>query len=508
MTREEQNMNNAKTRTRKIAFVLFVCFLLMGGGVVCTDSQDQKERSLSQGEREKQFSSLFDVHPAFAQAGDKTLADIAESRIDGVVNISSTRIRSGDGRQLSPFFDHPFFRDFFGPDLFPRIPRERREKSLGSGVIVSADGTVLTNNHVVENAEEILVTLADGREFDAKIVGTDPQSDVAVIRLEEVPEDLELIPLGDSAGLRMGDVVLAIGNPFGLSHTVTMGIVSATGRANVGIADYEDFIQTDAAINPGNSGGALINLKGELVGINTAIVSRTGGYQGIGFAIPSNMAKAVMESLIEHGKVVRGWLGVMIQEIDRDLAEAMDLDSTQGVLISDVIKDSPADRAEMERGDVVVKFNGKDVDSPAHLKNMVAAMGPDARVDVVVLRDGEEEKLTLTLGELTEDRMKIGKAETDEGMLSGLTLAPLSPSLRSQYNIPSRIQSGVVITQVEPGSRAQQSGLQAGDVILEINHSRVDSTQDFKEAYNKADERILLLVSRGGNTIYLVLNKS
>jgi serine protease Do len=416
-------------------------------------------------------------------------------------------IRSGDGRPLSPFFDHPFFRDFFGPDLFPRVPRERREKSLGSGVIVSTDGIVLTNNHVVENAEEILVTLADGREFDAEVVGADPQSDVAVIRLKEEPEDLAPVPLGDSGDLRMGDVVLAVGNPFGLSHTVTMGIVSATGRANVGIADYEDFIQTDAAINPGNSGGALINLKGQLVGINTAIVSRTGGYQGIGFAIPANMARAVMQSLMKHGRVVRGWLGVMIQEIDRDLAEAMDLESVKGVLVSDVVEDSPAKKGGLKRGDVILKFNDEDVESTGQLRNMVAILGPDAQVNLVVLRDDEKETIRLTLGELTEDRMKVARAQTDGGMLGGLTLAPLSPSLKSKFNIPSKVPSGVVITHVEPGSGAHGAGLQPGDVVLEINNKGIDSVQNFKEAYNRADGGLLLLISRQGSTFYLVLNK-
>ena len=262
------------------------------------------------------------------ESGRSVIADIAESRISGVVNISSTKVtHTKTGQYFNPFFNDPFFREFFG-HRFYGIPEERREKSLGSGVIVSEDGLVLTNNHVVENAAEILVTLSDKRELEAEIVGTDPKSDVAIIRLKGNTKDLTPVPIGNSGELRLGDIVLAIGNPFGLDHTVTMGIVSAKGRANVGITDYEDFIQTDAAINPGNSGGALINMKGELVGINTAIVSKSGGYQGIGFAIPSNMAKAVMESLVKYGKVVRGWLGVSTQDLDQDLdrVRIVDLD--------------------------------------------------------------------------------------------------------------------------------------------------------------------------------------
>ena len=252
-----------------------------------------------------------------------------------------------------------------------------RENSLGSGVIVRKSGVILTNNHVIEGASKIRVTLSDGRDFDAEVVGADPKSDIAVIKMLKPPKDLAPIALGDSDSLRLGEMVVAIGNPFGLGHTVTMGIVSAKGRANVGIVDYEDFIQTDAAINPGNSGGALIDLQGRLIGINTAIASRSGGYQGIGFAVPSNMARAVMNSLLKHGRVVRGWLGVAIQPVTKDLQRAMGLKTTKGVLISDVMQDSPAARSGIKRGDVI-ELAGETLRDPVHLRNRVAAAGSGA----------------------------------------------------------------------------------------------------------------------------------
>ena len=497
-----------KSQMRRVSFVIIIACALFGVGISCRDQGNTDSHAPSTMEHPRPSYEVFNVHPAFAESGESTLADVAESRINSVVNISSTKVIQEKGeRFLSPFFDDPFFRDFFGPRFFHGIPRERREKSLGSGVIVAEDGIVLTNNHVVENAEEIRVTLVDEREFDAEIVGTDPKSDVAVIRLKGKIENLQPIPFGDSNSLRLGDVVLAIGNPFGLSHTVTMGIVSAKGRANVGIADYEDFIQTDAAINPGNSGGALINLRGELVGINTAIVSRSGGYQGIGFAIPSNMAKAVMESLIKHGKVLRGWLGVVIQDINKDLADAMKLTTTKGILISDVTKDSPAEKAGIKRGDVIVKLNGEEMTTTGHLRNLVATLGAGAKVVITILRDGREKDVTLTLAEMPEDLGKMGKVETDEGILGGLTLAPPDPGLRDKFDIPAQIRYGLVVTHIELGSPAQQAGFQVGDLILEIDRKKIDSLETFKNVYKRARGKILLLLYRQGATMYLALRK-
>ncbi|MBU0943208.1 MAG: DegQ family serine endoprotease [Proteobacteria bacterium] len=435
------------------------------------------------------------------------IADIAESRVAGVVNISSTKLITNDTSQLMhPFFNDPFFRDFFG-ERFSNIPKERRQRSLGSGVIVSADGLVLTNNHVVENAEEILVTLSDKREFKAEIVGTDPKSDLAVIRLKGDIKDLTAMPIGNSGELRLGDIVLAIGNPFGLDHTVTMGIVSAKGRANVGITDYEDFIQTDAAINPGNSGGALINLKGELVGINTAIVSRSGGYQGVGFAIPSNMAQAVMDSLIKNGKVIRGWLGVIIQDLDKNLSDAMGLKNSDGVLVSDISEKSPAATAQLKRGDVILRVNDEKMTSTGKLRNTIAAMGAGAEVKLDIMRDGMEKSIHLTLGELPNDIASQTTLQDTNGVLAGMTVAPLNDLIREKFNINKNVTTGVAIIQIEAGSTAEQAGLRPGDVILEMNRQDINSVEDLETVYTQSKNALLILIYRENNTFYLVLRK-
>ena len=439
--------------------------------------------------------------------GTTIIADVAEASVDSVVNISSTKIIHSQGRQpQSPFFNDPLFKEFFGRNF--DVPRDRQEKSLGSGVIVSRDGIILTNNHVVENAEEILVTLADNRELEAEIVGTDPKSDVAVIRLKKTPNDLKPLPIGNSSKMRLGEVVLAIGNPFGLGHTVTMGIISAKGRADVGNNDYEDFIQTDADINPGNSGGALINLRGELIGINSAIISRSGGYQGIGFAIPSDMARMVMDSLITHGRVIRGWLGVAIQDLDRNLAEALGLEMNSGVLVSDIIDDSPAARAGLKRGDIIHKVNHQVIDNAGHLRNTIAGLGSEVTITLEILRDRHEKTITVHLMAQPEDMAGNTAQEENKGVLTGLSLAPLSPTTRDQYEINPRIKQGVVVVGIKPESSAQQAGLRPGDVILELNQQPVDSTKTFSTIYQAAKDKILLVISRQNNTFYLVLNKN
>lgn len=439
--------------------------------------------------------------------GGTLIADIAEKRINGVVNISSTKvIKANTNQRMHPFFNDPFFRNFFDHH-YHGIPEERRQSSLGSGVIVTRDGLILTNNHVVENAEEIKVTLTDKREFQAEIVGTDPKSDVAVIRLKGDIKDLTPVPIGNSGELRLGDIVLAIGNPFGLDHTVTMGIVSAKGRANVGITDYEDFIQTDAAINPGNSGGALISLKGELVGINTAIMSKSGGYQGVGFAIPSNMAKTVMDSLLKHGKVVRGWLGVAIQDLDEKLSEAMELKSNSGVLISDVTEKSPAEKAKLKRGDVILRVNGEKMTSTGRLRNTIAAIGAGSTVTLDIIRDGKERAISLSLGELPDDFSGQTTLQENDGLLGGMTIAPLSELTREKFEINKNIKTGIVITKIEVGSKAEKAGLMPGDVIIEINRQNVKSMDGFRKIYKKSKENLLFLISRNKSTFYLVLRK-
>jgi len=451
--------------------------------------------------------------PAFAKTrggGDVSIADIAEKTVASVVNIKSEKvIRHAGGQRLSPFFSDPFFRHFFG-DRFggPQVPHEQRQKSLGSGVIVSEEGIVLTNNHVVEKADKIQVTLADEREFEAEILGTDPKSDVAVLQLMGEIKDLKVAEFGDSTRIRLGDVVLAIGNPFGVGQTVTMGIISAKGRADVGIVDYEDFIQTDAAINPGNSGGALINTEGKLIGINTAIISRSGGYQGIGFAIPSNMAKSIMDSLVKHGKVVRGWLGVAIQDVDKNLAEAMELKNTKGVLISDVTEESPAEKAGLERGDVVLKVNNEVVDSTGKLRNLISIAGPDKDVTLEILRDGDTKEIEVTLTQMPADLGGIAEIDPDEGVLGGLKLGAANPVNKDKFKLPEQLDKGVVVLEVERGTPAQRAGFRPGDAILELNRKSVKSVAEFTKMYKKAKGRILLLVHRRGSTMYLVLSKN
>ena len=438
------------------------------------------------------------------------IANVAERRVRAVVNISTTKAMSARPGG-HPLLNDPFFKRFFGPGA----PQQRRsmperENSLGSGVIVRKSGVILTNNHVIEGASKIRVTLSDGRDFDAEVVGADPKSDIAVIKMSKPPKDLAPIALGDSDRLRLGEMVVAIGNPFGLGHTVTMGIVSAKGRANVGIVDYEDFIQTDAAINPGNSGGALIDLQGRLIGINTAIASRSGGYQGIGFAVPSNMARAVMNSLLKHGRVVRGWLGVAIQPVTKDLQRAMGLKTTKGVLISDVMQDSPAARSGIKRGDVIVELAGETLRDPAHLRNRVAAAGSGARVKLKLLRKGRARTMSVKLGELEGDGGRAQKeppAEAKSGHLAGLVLENIDGRLREQYAIPRRIKAGVVVTAVEPGSPADRAGVQAGDVLVEVNQKSVRSLAAFKQRYKRSGKRTLLLIQRRQRTLYIVLNK-
>ncbi len=451
----------------------------------------------------RSLPSIF-ARPAFAQVKaqgkDATLSDVAERAIHSVVNVFSSRvIHRNPGR--SPFHGHPFF-DRFTPGS--RMPQEQRARSLGSGVIINAEGVVLTNNHVVKDAQEIRVKLHDGREFSAKLVGSDPKSDLAVLRLQGDLKQLKPLPIGQSNALRLGEVVLAIGNPFGVGQTVTMGIVSAIGRADVGIVDYEDFIQTDAAINPGNSGGALINMRAELVGINTAILSRSGGYQGIGFAIPTAMAKPIMDSLLTHGRVIRGWLGVMIQELNEEIAKLLKVPVSRGVLITDVVPDSPAAKAGLQRADVITELNGKPLTSVAHLRTKIASAGIEAKMGLTILRESEILKIEVKLGALPGE--SVAKLDQTQGALGGLTLEPLTDQERRRQGLPKRI-SGVVIKEIEAGSAAAEAGLRLHDVILEINRHPVQNPFQFSAQYKQTKDKVLLLVYRGGSTLYLLLEK-
>jgi serine protease Do len=439
--------------------------------------------------------------PGLAQvAGSVSIADVAERVLPSVVTISTTVVQ----RQPAGVFP------FFGGG------GERQAQGVGSGVIVSDDGYVLTNNHVVAEAKQIKVTVSDKREFDATVVGTDPKSDVAVIKIKGSPTGLRPVEFGDSSKLRLGDVVLAIGNPLGVGQTVTMGIVSAKGRADLGITAYEDFIQTDAAINPGNSGGALIDTEGKLVGINTAILSRTGGYQGIGLAIPTSMAKPIMESLKLSGKVSRGFLGVGIQDVDNDLVNALKLTSQNGVLLTEVRSGGPGAKGGLARGDVVTKVDGKPVTSTGQFRNLIASSGAKKRVALEVMRDGKPQSFSVELAEVPEDPSaeasqapgpSSSPQPTSGGALDGVTLEELSPGLRRQLNVGADVQHGVVITALEPKSAAARAGLRPGDVVLELNKAPVESLAKFKELYAKASGDVLLLVSSHGVTSFKVVRK-
>ena len=429
------------------------------------------------------------------------MAEAAGAVKPSVVNIASSKTVSA--KASSPFLNDPFFRRFFGDERRSLDkPREHRQSGLGSGVIVHKDGYILTNNHVVSGADEIKVTLSDKREFKGRVIGLDPKTDLAVIKIDS--DNLPVIELGDSDKVRAGEIVFAVGNPFGLTQTVTTGIISATGRANVGIADYEDFLQTDAPINPGNSGGALVDIRGKLIGINTAIFSTTGGYQGIGFAIPSNMAKAVMEGLIKEGKVVRGWLGVTIQALTPDLAKQFALKGEKGVLVADVTEDSPAEKAGIQRGDIILQFGGKEVADGRTLRNFVAKTIPGTRVTAELIRNGEPQAVEVTILELPAEAQ--APAETFESLLKGVQVRNISPGEMRDPGIPKRV-SGVVITDIESGSPAEGI-LMKDDVIMEINKSRVKDTADYEVVVSKikADQNILLLVFRKGAAFYVTLS--
>jgi serine protease Do len=463
-----------------------VLALLLITGLSPDGSAYAKDKAVSQ-ESSKLLGKLSDA-----------LAEVAEVARPAVVNISTTLTVT---TEENPMFNDPFFRHFFGDQFDHGQKRKFKSSALGSGVIISAEGYILTNNHVVKGADEIKVILYDKREFKGKIVGTDPRTDLAVVKIQA--KDLPTIKIGDSSKLKTGDVVLAIGNPFGLNQTITMGIVSAVGRSNIGLADFEDFIQTDAAINPGNSGGALVNTNGELVGINTAIFSTSGGYMGIGFAIPSDMARSVMESIIKHGKVIRGWLGVSIQNLTPELSKSLGMKETAGALVSGVEKDSPADKAGMKRGDLIIQFNGKKVEDSTGLRNMVSGSGPGTKAEIKIVRDQKEQTMTVTLGEFQEK--KTAKKIEYNNALKGITVQELTPSLRDRMGMPENA-NGVIIANISEDSPAQEA-LQIHDIIMEVNRRPIASISDYEQAVSKIGEKdsVLLLIYREGASIYITI---
>lgn len=466
---------------------------------------------------------IIETVPAKSQVSSKSIdiltqlsdaqSEVAAVATPSVVNISTTRVIKS--RDESPFdlFDDPFFRRFFGDQLpHQNIPKEHKEQSLGSGVIVSEDGYIVTNNHVIEKAEEIKVLLSNKRDYKAKLVGADPKTDIAVIKIDG--KGLTPLPWGDSNKLKVGEIVFAIGNPFALNQTVTMGVISAVGRANVGIADYEDFIQTDAAINPGNSGGALINARGELIGINTAILSRTGGYQGIGFAVPSSMARQVMDSLIKYKKVVRGWLGVSIQEVTSDLAEEFGVRDLKGALVSGVMKGSPAEKAGIKQGDVILEYNGKTVEDTGHLRNMVSQTPINTNVKIKLLRHKKEIDTQVTIAELPKKMAESSPRnpgqspdqDEESSALTGMSVRELSADLARHFGIEGQ-EKGVVVVKVDPDSKVSEAGIRPGDIILQINQQNITTLQEYKQATAriKMKDRILLLVRRKGEDLFVTV---
>ena len=449
-------------------------------------------------ERQTKFTSSF--------------SPVVKKVAPSVVNVFTTKTVRNPMPEITPFFDDPFFRRFFGSPFGDnegrRQPRTFKERSLGSGVIVTKDGYILTNNHVVDGADEIKVARdKDKKQFTAKVVGRDPRTDIAVLKIDA--KDLPFIMFADSDKIDVGDVVLALGNPFGVGQTVTMGIVSATGRGGMGIEDYEDFIQTDAAINPGNSGGALVDAEGRLVGLNTAILSRSGGNQGVGFAIPANLARSVMDQLIEKGKIERGFLGVGIKDLTPELARQFKVpDNAGGALVTQLEDRSAAAEAGVQSGDVIIELNGTPVKDRRNLQLMVGRLSPGDKVSLKVLRDGKEKTFTVALKEMPEQKLVSANNEpgdNESDALNGVTVGDIDSAARSQFNIPDRVK-GALITEVDPDSASYEAGLRPGDVIQEIDHKRVTNAAEAVEVskHVKTKQVLVRFWSRGGSDYVVV----
>jgi serine protease Do len=473
----------------------------VGAGIVMLRSESQAGLSYAADGRialvaRQKLSEVDDLSAAFR--------NVATAMRPSVVSISSVqRVQpSSSLRRGTPGLPEEF-RGLVPDDFFDRfhefrVPEKGFERQgLGSGVIVSSDGYIVTNNHVVRGADEINVTLSDKRNLEAKVVGTDARTDLAVLKIEA--DDLLPAPLGDSEAAEVGEWVLAIGSPFGLRQTVTAGIISAKGR-QMDITDYEDFIQTDAAINPGNSGGPLVNLRGEVIGINTAIASRTGTYMGVGFAIPSGMVRKVKDAIVKHGRVQRGRMGALIQNLDEDLARSFGYDSTKGVLVGDVLPDSPSEKAGVRAGDIVVEYNGRAVSDVNELRNAVADTAPNTRSELLIFRDGKTLRVPIVVGELTDEPVRVGqRTESDSSVNLGMTVQTLTPELARQLGYEPGEQ-GVVVTDVEPGSLGAQEGITAKDVIVDVNGKPIRSVRDFQKAMDEGDvsKGIRLQVMRDG----------
>ena len=497
-----------------LALIGLLCLALTGISYVNHEGYPQFTSAAGVGNGAGLSSPDIDVLERLNRAYEQ----IATTVTPAVVNISTTSVVKV---QQSPFMMDPFFRQFFGNVPGFNVPQEQREHALGSGVIVSPDGYILTNNHVIKNATDIKVMLSNKRTFKAKLVGADPQTDIAVIKIDA--KDLPTAPIGNSSDLKVGDTVMAFGNPFGLNFTVTRGTVSALGRSDMGIErnGFENFIQTDAAINPGNSGGPLVNVRGQVIGVNTAILSNNsgmggeGGFMGVGFAIPSNMAQHVMNDLIKTGKVTRGYLGLLLGNLTDKMAQQFNIPDTAGALVNQVEKGGPADKAGLKAGDVIRTFNGQTVDSQGSLTAMTTNANPGTEVTLGIIRDGKPMDIHVTLGERPANLPVVATpgsggfggegAGPSQGTLRGIQVQPLTPDIRQQFGLPADVH-GVVISQVDPNSPAGQQGLQPGLVIESINRHPVNSVGDFNRLAGEAKGDTLLRINNQGQSQFIVIS--
>jgi serine protease Do len=508
-------MKGTEMHIRRWVATIVVLAALAGGGILATGLRNWTIRT-TVGAESLPVTVERNTSPVPLSSFSNGFAAVLKPVLPAVVNIHTSKVVK-HRQDTMPFFNDPFFQQFFGDQGNGQSgPKQEREQSLGSGVIITADGTILTNNHVIEGATDIKVDLADKREFTAKLVGTDAKTDVAVLKIDAT--GLPTMKFGDSSSLQVGDVVLAVGDPYGIGETATMGIVSATGRSGLGIENYEDFIQTDASINPGNSGGALVDLHGDLVGINTAILSGggegmggEGGNQGIGFAIPINMAHSVMDQIVGHGKVLRGYLGLLPEDVNSALAKQFGLNHAGGALVAEVTPDAPAAKAGIKQGDVILKVNGDPVDSANNLRLRISQTAPGTSVRLQLSRDGKVQDMNVTLGEYPADKPEASNSnEGNEsgGTLKGVQVQALTSEMQQQLQIPSTVH-GVVVTGVDPSSAAGGTQLGQGDVIEEVNHKPVSSIESYHQAIASAGDRpVLLLVymTRGGGPQYIVVD--
>ena len=483
----------SKVRRRVLAVIIMTVFVMTNFTFAQSSSSSKFAKELSD---------------AFATAAKEAMPAVVSIKVEKTIVTSSL----SSGQQLNdPFglFGNDFLRQFFGNQMPQQLqqPRKYVEEGQGSGFIISKDGYILTNNHVVGNVDKITVELQDGRKFlNAKVIGTDPGTEVALIKIEG--DDFPVLPMGNSDNIEIGDWVIAIGNPFGLSETVTVGVISAVGRSNVHIAAYEDFIQTDAAINPGNSGGPLVNLEGQAIGINTAIYSESGGYMGIGFAIPIDMARNIEEQLKEYGRVIRGYLGLLGEDVTGDMAELLSTPNARGIIVSTVEKGSPSDKAGLKSGDIITEMNGNKIESYDTFRNEIADMKPGREISLTILREGKTQDITVTLGErpseVTQSTQPTPKPVPRSKESLGVDVQNVTANIARQLNYP--VGEGVIVTGVTPASPANYAGIQPGDVIESVNGQKVNSVDEFEGAMNKVKgNKVLLLVRHGEYSQFVVV---